>query len=455
MPIAEGFRVFTDPTVFKSRPGHRLARGIEVQDEAVTVYTDGSCIHNGDEDARAGSGVWFGNDDPRNIAVRVPGPHQTNQTGEIYAVNRAAAVVPPFAPLHIISDSKYVIEGLTAHLHNWTDKGWIGVANAEHFRAAAYQLRKRSAVTTFEWTKGHEGTEGNEGADALAGVGARKPINTETTLNIPNEWNLTGAKLSTLTQALAYKGIRERQQYRQRAAAEAPLDMARNCVHDHLGGRKPTDATIWHGLRNKDISRNISDFLWRATHKSQRVGKYWDHIPGFETRATCPLCDEEESMEHILVDCDSPERKIIWRLAEKAWAKKHNEWPGVHIGNIIGAPLAQFKNEKGERKGGASRFFTILMTESAHLIWKIRCERRIQRTEDEGRTHTDEEITRRWHAALNTRLRLDCEMSHAKYETRRISPDKVQRTWAGLLKNERDLPPHWTRMGFLVGMDPL
>jgi len=28
------------------------------------VYTDGSCLNNGDEDAVAGSGVWFGPDNP-------------------------------------------------------------------------------------------------------------------------------------------------------------------------------------------------------------------------------------------------------------------------------------------------------------------------------------------------------------------------------------------------------
>lgn len=233
--------------------------------------------------------------------------------------------------------------------------------------------------------------------------------------------------------------------------------MARHCVHDDLGGRMPTNATIWHALRHKDVSRNISDFLWRATHQSQRVGKYWKHIPGYEQRGMCTICDEEESMIHILIDCESPERKLIWGLAEKAWHKKHPTWPAPHLGNIIGAPLAQFRNADGSRNGGAARFYRILMTESAHLIWKIRCERRIQREVDgdEGRTHTDREITSRWHAAMNMRLRLDCEMTHAKYEKRRIAPDLVQRTWCGLLKNENQLPPEWTHMGFLVGIGPL
>ncbi|KAI0084020.1 hypothetical protein BDY19DRAFT_878091, partial [Irpex rosettiformis] len=84
-------------------------------------------------------------------------------------------------------------------------------------------------------------------------------------------------------------------------------------------GRLPTDATLWHGLRHKDISRNIADFLWHTTHNSPRVGKYWTHIPTYEQRATCELCNVEDSIEHILIECDAPENKVIWSLVKKGW----------------------------------------------------------------------------------------------------------------------------------------
>ena len=101
-------------------------------------------------------------------------------------------------------------------------------------------------------------------------------------------------------------------------------------------------ATTGGAIRHKDISRNISDFLWRTLHQSQRVGRYWRHIPNYEQRSMCELCDEEESMDHILTECNSPERRLIWGMAESAWRKKHHTWPEPHLGNIIGAPLAQF-----------------------------------------------------------------------------------------------------------------
>ncbi|KAF6750667.1 hypothetical protein DFP72DRAFT_817405, partial [Ephemerocybe angulata] len=52
----------------------------------VELYTDGSCVNNGTADARCGSGVWYGEDDPRNQALRVDLPEQSNNVGELVAV---------------------------------------------------------------------------------------------------------------------------------------------------------------------------------------------------------------------------------------------------------------------------------------------------------------------------------------------------------------------------------
>ncbi len=88
-----------------------------------------------------GAGVWFGLRDPRNCTIRVPGEHQSNQIGELAAVIVAIQETPHFQPLEIISDSKYVIKGLTTHLHSWEDKGWIRIQNAKLFKRAVYLLK--------------------------------------------------------------------------------------------------------------------------------------------------------------------------------------------------------------------------------------------------------------------------------------------------------------------------
>jgi ribonuclease HI len=141
-----------------------------------TTYTDGSCTDNGKENAKCGGGTWFGQNDPRNKALRVPGEIQTNQIGELAAVIVALETTLHFHPLEIVSDSKYVINRLTLHLREWEDKGWIGIQNTTLFKKAAFMLKSKSAKTTFRWVKGHSGNLGNEESDKLAKEGAEKDI---------------------------------------------------------------------------------------------------------------------------------------------------------------------------------------------------------------------------------------------------------------------------------------
>src|ERR1700677_2545996 len=62
------------------------------------------------------------------------------------------------------------------------------------------------------------------------------------------------------------------------------------------------------------------------------------------------------------------------RMAPELWLTKHNHWPKVdNLGVITGCSLAKFPG-KGWCKLGAEHLYCILMTESAHLIWRIRCE---------------------------------------------------------------------------------
>ncbi|KAF6756681.1 hypothetical protein DFP72DRAFT_810001, partial [Ephemerocybe angulata] len=74
-------RIFTVPDPIPAN-GTRASQ----QREDVEVYTDGSCIGNGTEDARCGSGIWYAPDDPRNKALRVDLPARSNNVGELVAV---------------------------------------------------------------------------------------------------------------------------------------------------------------------------------------------------------------------------------------------------------------------------------------------------------------------------------------------------------------------------------
>src|SRR5229473_731015 len=294
------------------------------------------------------------------------------------AVLYALQNVPPFAPLHIISDSKYMINGLTKHLVNWEKRGWIGIDNKDLLQPIAARLRERGAISTFKWTKGHSGKIGNEAADALACEGANKPDSDIIDMSVNPKFNLTGAQLSCMSQALIYQGIKELESVPPQISTEINLDITRHAVHS-TSGHFPTDAAIWHSVRHKEIDCTIRIFLWKLLHGVHKCGEYWLNIPGFEQWSTCQTCGVPESMEHILTDCDVPGQKIVWSLAKNLWLKKHKHWPNVtNIGNITGCSLIEVRNQHGQRRNGAERLFRIVITESAYLIWKIRCHRVIE-----------------------------------------------------------------------------
>lgn len=349
--LAECFRIFTNPDCISNIPASRLQpQGVNLQEQAVTIYTDGTCFNNGKANVVSGSAIWISPNNPRNKAIRIPGPDQSNQVGEISAIIAAASAIPGSWPLKIISDSQYAINGLTTHLPQWEDQGWIGIQNAPFFKKAAYLLRKRTAPTTFQWIKGHSGDDGNEECDRLAKEGARRLTPDDLDLEIPKEFDIQGAKLATLTQSSAYKGIRERKPPHHCPTTEHNIQCTREALEQYNGEVETTEA-IWRGLYNRDFRIKVRQFLFKAMHGTQKVGDYWAHIPGAEERRTCRSCQEPETMDHILVSCRARAVRTIWYLARDTWPHQDILWPEITKGLILGcgsistAPTPQGLNE--------------------------------------------------------------------------------------------------------------
>ncbi|KAF5378486.1 hypothetical protein D9615_007135 [Tricholomella constricta] len=452
--LTNGLRVFVNKETKTNAPATQAQDDTE-GDQVIKVWTDGSCIANGDEDARAGSGLWYGENDERNLAIRLPpSMEQSNNAGEATAILIAAQRAPPNATLHILSDSKIVIDGLTKNLTTWEDKGWIGVSNKDILKATVAQLRTRKGKTLFTKVKGHSGDVGNDGADTLANEGATKDIaNADAVdLQIPPNFDLSGAKLATMTQALLYHGIMELPTTTIRRKTLIHLDMVRHTIKDNAGNL-PSDKRIWNSLYCKDISRNISAFLWRAMHNSYPIGEFWSRIPNFEHRSQCQTCNAEESMEHILTVCPDSCQSTIWRLAENLWSRKGLPWFQPTIGMQLGCALITFKDDQGKPKVGADRLYKIIMTESTHLIWKLRCEWRIGKDSDPEKRHTETEVVNKWYEAINRRLKFDCLMTdNTRYGRKAIRSTLVKQTWKNTLQDEGNLPVNWyTRTGVLVG----
>ena len=171
------------------------------------IYMDGSCLHNSQQNATSGAGIWVAEDHPLNRAIQVPGDTQSNQTGELAAVVVTLQSAPPSSTLKIITDSQYMIQSLTSTLESSENTGWANTPNTPWLKAATYHLRRRSAPTQFKWIKGHEGTAGNKEADKLAATGTQKSTCDVINLTIPQNFNPTGIKASTVSQASAYTYI--------------------------------------------------------------------------------------------------------------------------------------------------------------------------------------------------------------------------------------------------------
>ncbi|KAF8708978.1 Protein kinase C terminal domain, partial [Rhizoctonia solani] len=145
----------------------------------IEVWTDGSCLSNGRENAAAAYAVYFGPDDPRNEAARAPGK-QTNNVGEIYGVIRALEIVDEGAKhLVIYTDSKYTIESL-GWLPGWKKRGGMNSSNkpAMNYSMIKYMdalMARRGDRVELVHVRGHQNDAGNNAADLMARAAATNP----------------------------------------------------------------------------------------------------------------------------------------------------------------------------------------------------------------------------------------------------------------------------------------
>ncbi|KAF7797089.1 hypothetical protein EIP86_008281 [Pleurotus ostreatoroseus] len=68
--LSSCIQIFTDPAI--PIPANPRRHIFSIPEEAVTVYTDGSALHNGCTNAQAGAGIFYGPNDPRTAARRLP-----------------------------------------------------------------------------------------------------------------------------------------------------------------------------------------------------------------------------------------------------------------------------------------------------------------------------------------------------------------------------------------------
>ncbi|GBN10407.1 Ribonuclease H1 [Araneus ventricosus] len=149
-------------------------------DKFVTVFTDGASSCNGQEDAKAGIGVYWGPGNELNTSMRLPG-RQTNNRAEIFAAVHALKQAKQLGikNLRLYTDSQFVIKGITEWIDNWKEKDWISssgkpVVNKEDF--TALDNSRQGINVDWCYVKGHANNPGNVEADKLAVAGCSKSV---------------------------------------------------------------------------------------------------------------------------------------------------------------------------------------------------------------------------------------------------------------------------------------
>ena len=147
--------------------------------------------------------------------------------------------------------------------------------------------------------------------------------------------------------------------------------------------------------------------------------------------------------------------QLIWKLAKTLWPHRNVPWPEITLGTILGCSnitlqLERLRNNQWRQRKtthqGPTRLFQILLSESAYLIWVIRCERVIQE-----KPLTEGEIKARWYRAINDRLTIDKVTATKIIRTNRFTR-LVEGTWELALRKGAETPANWIyRREVLVG----
>lgn len=147
----------------------------KTQSTSAVIYTDGGADDNGSAGCRAGAGIYFGPDDPRNASIPVPG-EQTNNRGELTAI--LYALLNSQGNVTIRTDSQYSIHVITGKY-----KANVNLDLLQAIWQIKWNRERANDIIEMEWVKAHHIDEGNKEADRLASQAKRGRFTNETGVN--------------------------------------------------------------------------------------------------------------------------------------------------------------------------------------------------------------------------------------------------------------------------------
>ena len=134
----------------------------------ITIYTDGACSGN---PGIGGWGVVIIESNKNNIFLNGGNDNTTNNRMELTAAIEALKYFEEKQTITLITDSKYVKEGIQSWIQNWKTNGWK-TASKKPVKNKELWIELDELIAThniaWEWVKGHAGNIHNEKADYLA-----------------------------------------------------------------------------------------------------------------------------------------------------------------------------------------------------------------------------------------------------------------------------------------------
>ena len=135
--------------------------------QKIEMFTDGACRGN------PGPGGWgvllrSDGDEKRLFGAEA---NTTNNRMELLAAIEGLLALKQSCEVRIVTDSQYVLKGVTEWMVNWKRRGWKTssnkpVKNIDLWRRLDALLEDH--IIEWHWVRGHTGHVENEIADALA-----------------------------------------------------------------------------------------------------------------------------------------------------------------------------------------------------------------------------------------------------------------------------------------------
>ena len=166
-PKNQGSRIVEKPKLVHKRHSENKVSDKARAFDGIVAYTDGACNPNPGPGAY---GVVLLNG-PNVIEIGGFDSSTTNNRMELMAAIVALESIHASVKVHLHTDSKYVINGITAWISGWIHNSWKTQSGSDVLNKDLWQrLHKQNTRLKVRWTwvKGHSGIEYNERADQIA-----------------------------------------------------------------------------------------------------------------------------------------------------------------------------------------------------------------------------------------------------------------------------------------------